>query len=427
MTSTQDRSSVVDHYGVESYKDPLIWFSAEDFEAWQHRQFRMDKDPYIKTYIHKLDCEIFFDKPKFTPDIFGGKEEEGNEDESFPAEESTLEVDAQELDSQPDLEMPPQDDVSQEEGQDEEAPSIEADVSEDWDNERWSKLLIEMADKCRGHRFCVVDMYEEPPYWKVYYEREIKEMYYDDNENPTGCKVEWGRNLVLADEYEWFEEELTFYNPNNEDNDQTALLVCFGNEKNGKLGENDLEDIWTTAIYMNYIDLDIKNNAKMFYHLVYGDALSSDNKQALVNTFDIAGSSHGIGAKKGALEEIRGIAPAKPEYCIAAKQEMLQKFAAACRMPLMYFRSESDLSKAFGMSGQDDARVTKKKLAIFGEFFPYIKTLIKMRWNIDVESGEPYTPETEQEEIVLSPNDRTMGMDSPEFKQNQKKMEDLNK
>jgi hypothetical protein len=401
MTSTQNINNIVDYYGAFTYKDPLIWFQAENIESWQHRQFRMDKDAYIKTYIHKLDCEIFSDKPKFTPNIFGQQVEdvEAQQDNTIQDDANPINIDAQQLQpdtSQVDATIPPQ-----------EAPTT--DVTDDWETEKWNKLFIEMFDKCRGHRFCVIDLYQEPPFWKVYYEREIKEIYYDEYDNPIGCHVEWGRNLVLADEYEWFEEDLTFYNPNNESNDGTALLVCFGNSQNGKLGELDLEDVWTTAIYINYIDLEIKNNSKQFLHVKYGDALNSDNKQSLINTFDVAGSTHSIGAKETALKEIIPIAMAKPEYCIEAKQEMLQKFAATCRLPLMYFRSESDLSKAFGMSGQDDIRVTKKKLFLFGEFFPYIKTLIKMRWDIDIDAGEPYSPESEMETLNLKPTDRNFG------------------
>ncbi|KKK99611.1 hypothetical protein LCGC14_2631050, partial [marine sediment metagenome] len=50
-------SSLVDSYGVYSYKDDLIYYKAENFRNWRHREIRVQKDPNINAYIKKLDEE----------------------------------------------------------------------------------------------------------------------------------------------------------------------------------------------------------------------------------------------------------------------------------------------------------------------------------------------------------------------------------
>ena len=66
--------SLVDGYGVYSYKDDLIFYKIENFRDWRHRELRVQKDWLFNAYIKKLDEEIFTERPIFTPDIFGGME-----------------------------------------------------------------------------------------------------------------------------------------------------------------------------------------------------------------------------------------------------------------------------------------------------------------------------------------------------------------
>lgn len=361
-------SSLVDTYGVYSYKSPLIWFGIENFDNWKHREMAIKKDWVAKCYITKLDSEMFAEYPIFTPNIFGAGTTE--------AEPSA------------DLEV-----------------SNEAeDVSEEWELEDWNGLCIRYQDLARIHRFCIVQLYDRKPYWKVFSWREITEIKYDKNDNPIGAKVEWALALKGTTQFRHHIEHLKFYNEEKEKNDGTALLVPFGKGFGGELGENDLEHIWGKMIQLRYIDNDIVNNSAKssgFYHYVYGDALSETQLVELKNAADVAGSGRAIGAKETLLKEIRAIFPQKPEFSVEAKEDFLMDIAGACRLPLEFFRGEKQktgLGSGFGGYVEEE-KINKEKRFVFGKFKHTLKTLIKMRWGIIIEDVELYEEEPEMEEI----------------------------
>jgi len=241
-------------------------------------------------------------------------------------------------------------------------------------------------------------------------EREIKHIHYDDNDTPIRVDVEWTRELPLSEQFMNFTETITLYNPNMDltqldGNLNYGLLVPFGTpQTEDMLGEYDLEDKWSLAVRIRYALLDVANNSSKtsgFYHYVWGRLISPAQEVALKNAIDYASSSQGVGAQEQVLQEIRPIFPAKPEFTIEALAEFIRNFAMACRLPLKYFRSESDKGSMFGDMTGDEIAINKKKLYIFNKFKPYIITLIFMRWGIQLENIEPYIYEAEEEEIEI--------------------------
>ena len=73
----------------------------------------------------------------------------------------------------------------------------------------------------------------------------------------------------------------------------------------------------------------------------------------------------------------------------------------ACRLPLKFFRSESEKGSMFGDMTGDDIAINKKKRYLFGQFKPYFITLIFMRWGITLDDIEPFILESEEEEIEV--------------------------
>ncbi len=376
-------SSLADSYGVYSYKDDLLYWRAENFSNWRHRALSVLQDWLMNAYIVKLDEEIFTERPTFTPDIFGGKEKDDNEDLSLMNGDTIIES-----------EVPPQDQLEEE------------DVSEDWDNERWDNLFIQMFDTSRTHSFCVVDLYNKPPYWRVFSEREIEKIHYNEDGHPVGCHVSWTLELPKSDGiFLNFDDDLVFYDRNNYDENATALFVPFGVPEKNKLGTFDLQPIWSLDIDIRYISLDITNNSAKtsgFYFLKFGDALKSAGSQEIVNVMDIIGSNRAIGAKKGALEDIVAIHPEQCQFSIEALISKLKLFASICRLPLTFFLGEKETGGVFTEGFTDEAKINKKKKYIFGQFKPYIKDLIKMRWGIELEDVEVWIEEEETEELDFS-------------------------
>jgi len=370
MPSNQSVSDIADFYGVYSYKDPLIFWMVENHDSWGQRDFRVKHDPFVKAYIKRLDEELFTQPPIFKPDIFTDKS-----------------------------------------------------LEQEWTNEKWRYLLTKIFDKARVHRFCVVRLYEHAPYWRVFYEKQITEMEYDDENNPIGCTVEWSRNLPYTGNFINFKEKITFFKRemllNLDEGKNYGLFIPFGlPDDEDELGEADLDDKWSLAINIQYALLDIVNNSAKssgFYWLMYGDGISPTARQNLLNAFDMTGSSRAIGAKETALKDMKAMFPAKPEFTIMALQELISHFAMACRLPIDYFKSDLPgglISPSGEAEQQQDIRINKKKRAVFGKFSEYIIDLVFMRWGIIVDEVEPDLLETEDEVIETAIDDNTQKQDN---------------
>jgi len=406
MPSNQSISDIADFFGAYTYKDDLVDFMAENIEDWRHRELALRKDPFIKTYVVEFDKELFFEKPNFTPDIFGGKEQsqdQGNMVEGVPATNGN--GNPIRLTNKPPLESTQDMDVF---GQTEKP---KYDVTQEWEQEKWTQLLIKMLNKTRIHRFSVIKLYDRKPYWRVYCDREITEIYYDNEDNPTGCKVEWSRSMPKSNKFFNYEETINFFDGDIlslEEGKNYGLLVQFGSaESDENLGELDIEDIWSLAIYIRYALLDVvQNSAKCsgFFWLMYGSAIDPTARQALLNALDLSGSGRAIGAGENILKQVTAMYPAHPEFSIEALGEFIRQFSMACRVPLTFFRSESEKGSLFGEQSGDEIKLNKQKMYIFSLFKTAIIALIKMRWGIEIEDVKPNLLAGEEEQITLQNN-----------------------
>ena len=376
-----NKSSLIEKFGVYAYKSNLIAFEADNHQNWRHRELAIQEDGLAKAYICELDKEIFAEKPVTKPDIFQMSEREPVDTES---ESSEIDVDS---------------------GSEE---SSSYDITQEWDLEKWDKLLTKMFNLARAHSFSVVQLYNTPPYWRVFCWREIQSITFDAMDNPIGCKVAWNKRLVGSDEYRYHEENLIFYRE-DKNLDNAALLVAFGNPSGDELGEYDLQGLWDYLIYIRYATLDIVNNSAKtsgFYHWIFGSGSTPEDREDLIDSGDVVSSTNGVGATRGALEEIKSIFPAKPEFTVLALEQILKLFAGAARLPLTFFRSEREGGAGFGGTAGyiDEDLVIKKKKYIFGEFAQAIKTLVRMRWGIILEDVKPFI-QAEFDAIEMSLDD----------------------
>jgi hypothetical protein len=393
-------STLTDSYGIYTYKDDLIYYKVENFANWRHRELSVQKDWLLNAYIKKLNEEILTERPIFTPNIFGGKSAQGDQD--IVSEGN----DTKSLDNA--TEPKPE--------------TSEQDVSDDWEKERWDNLLLNKMNTARTHSFCVVVLYDKAPFWRVFSEREIESIKYDKNGAPIGCHVSWTLELPKSQGiFINFDEDLTFYNRDKPEANQSALFVPFGVPKGNRLGEYDIETLWSLAIDLRYIALDITwNSAKTsgFLFLKYGDALKTGDSQSIVNVMDIIGSNRAIGAKKGALEDIVAIHPENCQFSIDAMISKLKLFASSARLPLTFFVGEKETGGVFTEGFTDEAKINKKKKYVFGQFKPYIKDLVKMRWGIDIEDVECYIEEEEKESFEFGEEEKDQDDKSKGFGQN---------
>ena len=352
-------SNVIDKFGVYIYKNPLIYFRIENFGSWKHREVAMQKDPNANTYICKLDEEILSEYPIFTPDYL-----------TVPKDE-------------------------------EENSEYDKTMLKEWIYEGYSDLLIAMMNAARGHRWCIVKLYDRAPFWRVFTWRELKIMNYNKYDIPVSADVEWSYPLIGNQEIKMHKERVNF----NKDDDKTdkfdGLFVTFGNPNGNKVGINDLESIWDLIVYARYQMLDIINNSAKtsgFYHIVYGDGIKPKQITDLKKSFDYTGIGQAVGAKEMILKDIKFHAPDHPEFTVEALNKTINLLAGTCRLPSSFFMGEKDGGGVFQEGFSDEAKISKKKKYIFGQFKKYIIQLVKMRWGKDVEDVVPYIEEQVKED-----------------------------
>ena len=108
--------------------------------------------------------------------------------------------------------------------------------------------------------------------------------------------------------------------------------------------------------------------------------------------------------QENVLKEINAIFPEHPEFTVEAMNESLNLLAGATRLPLSFFRGEKEGGGVFQEGFSDEAKVTKKKKYIFGQFKKYIIQLVKMRWGKEVTEVIPYIEEEIMADAELEAN-----------------------
>ena len=375
-----DLSNIIDKFGVYIYKSHLIKYRFENFTSWKHREMVLKKDPRAMTYIQGLDEEIMTDFPVFTPDILGSKEVEKPKPIFNPM---NPEMDKEAL-------------TDNEPTDEEKYPDLDKNVKKEWIEEGYNELIITFMNTARANRWCVVEIYDREPYWKVFGYREIKKINYNKYDVPYSVEAKWTPKLPLNQVVKNHDRTIQLNRGDEKTSDNNALFVKYGNPVGNEIAMNDLEAIWDLLTYIRYQNLDIVNNSAKtsgFFHIVYGDAITPDQTADLKNAFDYTGAGQAIGAKERVVKDIKYHTPDHPEFTVEAMNESLNLLAGATRLPLSFFRGEKEGGGVFQEGFSDEAKINKKKLYVFGQFKKAIIQLVKMRWGIEIEDVVPFIKE----------------------------------
>jgi len=373
-----------DFFGVLTYTDPLIYYKPESHSSWRHRELSIKRDVFLNKFICQLDAEIFQELPIFIPDIL-----QSDEDIESPNEP----IDGAKLIS-----------------------SEYKHILKEWEKEQYSALFIRMFDAARTHKWCIVQLYSDIPYWRVFTYREVKEINYDDNDQPLSAKVMWAKQLPRAISYNLHEETLNFIPEKaiemdkNGDPTSQALFINFGTDLDTRIETTDIENKWSLAVYMRYIILDIINNSAKssgFFWIKYGSQMDDPGKAEVDAMFEKANSGNAVGATENLIEDMKAMYMINPEFPVEALDKLLKIFSGACGLPLLYFNGEKEEGSIFGENTSAMAQVNDKKKAIFGQFKRYILKIVEMRWGITCDDVFPNLEEEEEEqykEDIIEPS-----------------------
>lgn len=376
-----------DQFNVFTYLDYLIFYKIENFDWWIHRDIAARKDFFLKRFINGLDCAIFEEKPIFIPDIL-----ETNKDMESPKDDESTPDNAPEEPEEVELRLEPWTGIN---------------ILKDWNQENWDDLMIRMYDAPRTHKWCIVCLYDEPPYWQIFTYREICEIVYDENDRPIKAHAIWAKQLPLASTFNQHDIWINLAEENaemkNEDGNNTGmgLFVNWGHDIDEDIDGNDLESTWSLSVFLRYILNDIiSNSAKSsgFYWTMYGSAITEALRADIQDSFENCGTNHMIGATEQTIKDIKAMFPAKPEFSIDAMDKVMKLFAGATGLPYLFFNSEKDVGGVFEENSSAMAQVNAKKREIFSKLKFYVLKLVEMRWGIVCDDVFPNIPEVKGEE-----------------------------
>lgn len=376
-----------DYFGVLTYVDPLIFYKPENHSSWTHREYRVKRDIFLQKYIPQLDAEIFQELPIFIPDILGSDQsivppKEGDVEGKNKFE--TLTIDAKSM-------------ISEE----------HAHILPEWEHERYSELCTRMFDAARTHKWCIIQQYSAWPYWRCFTYREVKEITYDDDDQPISAKVMWAKHLPLANSYNLHEETLNFVSDKALDVDKEgnpvsqALFVNFGTDLDTRIESTDIENIWSLDVEMGYVILNIIHNSARssgFFWIKWGSQVDDDKKLEVEQIFEKANSGNAIGATESLIADMQAMYMKNPEFPVTALDKLLKLFSGACNLPLLYFNGEKEEGGIYMENSSAMSQVNDKKKAIFGKLKRYILLLVEMRWGITCEDVFPNLEEEEEEQ-----------------------------
>ena len=167
-------------------------------------------------------------------------------------------------------------------------------ILHDWNKENYDDLMVRMYDSARTHKWCIIVLYDEPPYWQVFTYREICEIVYDENDIPIKAHAIWAKHLPLSTKFNqhdiWINLTEAAAELKNDKGENTGmgLYVNWGHDMDADIDGNDLESIWSKTVEMRYIFNDvISNSAKSsgFYWTMYGGAITTALRNEIQNVF----------------------------------------------------------------------------------------------------------------------------------------------
>jgi len=267
--------------------------------------------------------------------------------------------------------------------------------------------MVRIYDAPRTHKWCIVCLYDEPPYWQVFTYREICEIEYDDNDVPIRAHAIWSKQLPLASKFNqhdiWINltEDKTELKNEAGDNTGMGLYINWGHDKDADIDGNDLESIWSLVVALRYILNDIlSNSAKSsgFFWTMYGSAITPALRNDIKDSFENCGTNHMIGATEQTIKKITAMFPLNPGFSIEAMDKVMKIFAGATGLPYLFYNSEKDTGSIYENNSPEMAQVNAKKREIFSKLKFYVLKLVEMRWGIVCDDVFPNIPEVKGEE-----------------------------
>jgi len=294
----------------------------------------------------------------------------------------------------------------------------------DWNKEKYDDFLVKIYDCARGHKWCIPVLYDGPPYWYVFTEREIVEIVYDENDIPIKAHAMWTKMLPLASKINVHDEWINLLEEDaekmKEDGTNTGmgLFINWGHDMDKHIDSNDLESVWALSIALRYIMYDILCNSARSSGFFYVKLGSADDKgemeSKLQEAFELAGTSKMFCADEQSVKDITAMYATNPEFSVVAMDKIMKIFAGATSLPYLFYNGEKDISGVFVETASEMIQINDKKREIFSQLKDYVLKLVEMRWGVICEDVYLNIPEVnmEEEDVIDSRTPEDRGVES---------------
>lgn len=252
--------------------------------------------------------------------------------------------------------------------------------SGEWDSEFWTRV----TDALRLHGWVfVIELDGELMVFS-----ESQRIQWVPNKEPTGLEVQWTDAFLNVRRETYLFDEGYFW---------------IWDKRNGQIWQDLNQAQWTLAAELRNVrnQIAIIGSKPGFKHFVLGvnyENATATQKATVEEAIMFADTNNGFAATKDLVEEVRNIESGDMSTLIPSYDKLMESFAAACRLPTVFFSSKTESGNGLSAVGSEveDTRIMRKKDYIFQHMEPFIKEFYGI--SADLEIGEEYT----EEEVVNS-------------------------
>ena len=263
----------------------------------------------------------------------------------------------------------------------------------------YREQIQDIFDATRTYGWCVFQSYAEfdkvftPLHKEAWIEETDEEL---NRKKIVGIKINWQDELDNT-----YTDSLYFDDRPNENGGIVgkAYLIKWKNgdgkvvphcHMDTKLATPDLDlATLSLAIQIRQIQNTLTFSATnpFFYHLIYGDSITTSQRQSLITQIGYVNTSKGIGAKKMTLEEIVAVENGSIEKCVVALDQLISFFAANTRLPLSYYFGEKQIGSGLDSGGaeqKDMLQIIDKKETILQHLAKNLEEISTEVWGIQL-------------------------------------------
>lgn len=256
----------------------------------------------------------------------------------------------------------------------EEIEGIPPGILVDWEEREYRALVRTVITKCLIHGYCLVELYDDAPFWDVYAGPDVVELNLDDSLMPLNARISVYVNKKSKQKTVHIDGK-------------TVFLVEYMHQRDW-MGLPILYSVWDSITYArllthNMCQYDARLGSGFPILTVDPQTVLPEDVAAVASGLDQLDSKAGIILPVGATFEMMG--SDKQTDFVNHYRMLLEQVAGGTDFPLKWINGES---KGAVLASKEDGDMIRSTIThIFGSFKRFVQKLIKVVWGL---AADPY-------------------------------------